>query len=203
MNVSRGCSACRMEPKITQLNLVTCARIIALTEGRAAGPYLRKYTGACYGTHTDAVARIYGERFPDDRIGLAACHLHDTLEDTPCTAARIWDRYETFGWSHDATPENVDLVITLVYELTDVFTKECCPGLNRVSRKKLEAQRLSRISLRAKNIKLCDIIDNSTDILANDPKFAVIYLAEKKEILNGMQDADPVLLERAAEATAS
>jgi hypothetical protein len=49
----------------------------------------------------------------------------------------------------------------------------------------------------AQTIKLCDLISNTRSIVAHDEKFAKVYLAEKRELLEVMTKADPRLRERA------
>ena len=45
----------------------------------------------------------------------------------------------------------------------------------------------------AKTIKLADLIDNSKSILEYDPKFAKVYMAEKKLLLEVLEDGDKSL----------
>src|SRR6185312_845648 len=77
-----------------------------------------------------------------------------------------------------------------VWDLTDVFTHEAFPYLNRSIRKQCEALRLHTISRTAQIVKCCDLIDNTKSIVAHDPGFAVKYLAEKREILKGFTKID-------------
>jgi hypothetical protein len=83
--------------------------------------------------------------------------------------------------------EGAEDVLSLVVELTDVYTKESFPDLNRKGRKTLEAMRLARVSSRAKRIKVADIEHNSKSIEMYDPKFAKVFLEEKKELLKYME----------------
>lgn len=129
----------------------------------------RKYTGEDYWYHCKNVAALV-EAADGDYAQVAAAWLHDTLEDTPVTYADI-DR--EFGKD----------VADLVVELTDVYTKKEFPFANRMVRKGWETERLSRVSDRAKTIKICDIADNTRDIVENDPKFSIIYLKEKAAML--------------------
>ena len=52
---------------------------------------------------------------------------------------------------------------TLIRELTDVFTKDQFPHVNREGRKNMEANRLSRISPEGQIINLLDRFDNLND----------------------------------------
>ena len=74
-------------------------------------------------------------------------------------------------------------ILSLVVELTDVYTKENFPDYNRKERKSLEALRLAYVSDEAKKIKLVDIEHNSESILKHDPKFSKVFLEEKKHLL--------------------
>lgn len=129
----------------------------------------RRYTGEPYFVHCESVARRVAMLTSSDAV-IAAAYLHDTIEDTVVTHR---DLCKFFG----------GYVATLVLELTDVFTPAKYPATNRAARKKLEADRLGKCSHDAKLIKRCDIADNTTSIVENDPKFAVIYLAEKAYLL--------------------
>ncbi len=115
-------------------------------------------------------------------------------------AETIRHRYTLFGFKTDTEAAIADAIVAIVVELTDIFTSADYPDLNRRERKEREAQRLSTISMRAKNIKLADMIDNSADIQKHDPKFAKTYLTEKVNILHGLRDAHLPLLQRAANA---
>lgn len=145
------------------------ARARAAAELAHAGQ-VRKYTGEPYVTHCIAVASEVVLRGGDDHQ-VAAALLHDTLEDTHLTPA---DLVADFGQD----------VADLVLELTDVYTSEAYPSWNRALRKAAEAERIRRISPRAKLVKLCDIRDNTKDIVANAPTgFAALYLREKARVL--------------------
>lgn len=158
----------------------------------------RKYSGEPYWTHTEAVADTIA-RIGGDDDSLQAAHLHDYREDV-VTALLNSGRFETLGYLetmyHFKFNEKVK---SLVSELTDVFTKERFPHLNRAKRKALEAERISRISNEAKTIKLADLIDNTKSITLNDPKFAETYLKEKAQLLKALVGGNPVLMLRAQE----
>lgn len=133
------------------------------------GNQVRKYTGEPYWRHCRAVAeRVAAEGGSEEMI--CAAWLHDCIEDTDTTYAQL---FEKFGAE----------ISGLVLELTDRFTTERYPTWNRAARKEAECARMSGISPNAKQIKLADIADNTKDIVANDPKFASIYLREKADML--------------------
>ena len=64
-------------------------------------------------------------------------------------------------------------------ELTDVYTTDAYPHLNRKARKELETARLATVSTEAKLIKLADIAENTSSIVERDPGFSRVYHAEK------------------------
>jgi hypothetical protein len=130
----------------------------------AHGPQKRKYTDEPYTNHTKRVAMLVHEAGGDPAT-IVAAHLHDTIEDTKTTRADI---EREFG------PE----VAALVDELTDKFTPQAHPDKNRRTRKKLEAERLGKISDKAKMVKRADVEDNTADILKHDPKFGKVYAEE-------------------------
>jgi len=141
----------------------------------------RKYTGEDYITHPNAVAAIVAATGADEAT-VAAAYLHDVLEDTD---ASYGDLRIEFG------PEVADLV----NEVTDVATY--ADG-NRATRKALDRAHLAKASPRAQTIKLADLIDNSTNIVERDPKFAKVYLKEKAALLEVLTAGDPGLRARAA-----
>jgi (p)ppGpp synthase/HD superfamily hydrolase len=132
----------------------------------------RKYTGDDYIVHPIAVAELVRERGGDENQIMAAL-LHDTIEDTDVFYGQL---HKEFG----------EDVAQLVLELTDVYTHEAYPRANRALRKVKEADRLAKVSDRAKLIKLCDMIDNTKTIVEHDPGFAEVYLKEKQELYTKM-----------------
>jgi (p)ppGpp synthase/HD superfamily hydrolase len=139
---------------------------------------LRKYTDDPYIIHPVAVADMVKDAGGDENMVNAAL-LHDVLEDTSVTHAEL----RAFLFQNFVAVDASD-ILNLVVELTDVFTKEDFPDLNRKARKTLEANRLGNVSDRAKQIKLMDIEHNSESIIEHDPKFAKVFLEEKKLLLD-------------------
>ncbi len=137
---------------------------------------LRKYTNEPYITHPGAVADLV-RTVPHTEAMIAAAWLHDTVEDTPCVIENV---VEEFG------PE----VAELVEWLTDVSTKE---DGNRAQRKAIDRAHTAKAPAAAKTIKLADLIDNSRSIIERDPKFARIYLEEKRLLLEVLKEGDPTL----------
>jgi hypothetical protein len=113
-------------------------------------------------------------------LEIALCH--DLLEDTHCDESALRQILNISGYNN----KEVNIIIHTVNELTDVYTAEDFPNLNRKERKKLEAHRLWTISYLAQTIKYADLIDNTRSIVEHDKTFAKVYLQEKKYILLGM-----------------
>ena len=145
----------------------------------------RKYTGEEYIQHPIAVALEVRKQFPDDSSMVCAALLHDVLEDTDVDHAQL--RVFLHQQCNSIAAERI---LKLVVELTDVYTKEAFPHLNRAHRKRLEAHRLSSVSYDAQCIKRADIADNSLTINDHDPKFAAVFNSEKALLLSLMQQKE-------------
>lgn len=124
----------------------------------------RKYTNAPYFTHLSEVAGLVGSIYPSP-VPICIAWLHDSMEDC--------------GITHE----------TLVLN----FNKEIADGVqllsdmeqgNRNQRKQLSRERLSRSPHWIQDIKICDMISNTSSIVQFDPKFAVKYLEEKRLMLD-------------------
>ena len=140
----------------------------------------RKYTKQPYEVHLKSVAHIVAT-VTDDEEMIAAAWLHDTVEDT---AATHYDIEQQFGKGvHD-----------LVYALTDISKQG---DGNRATRKGIDRTHLSGASVRAKSVKLADLIDNLRDICKHDAKFAKVYLQEMSALLEVLGEGDETLLRRA------
>jgi (p)ppGpp synthase/HD superfamily hydrolase len=129
----------------------------------------RKYTGAPYIVHPISVMATLQEHGVESPTELAAALLHDVVEDC---GVRLGDLEDQFG----------DRVMILVEDLTDQFTKQNYPHLNRAARKEREQERLARVSEPAARIKLADLIDNSRGMDPAD-KFTDVYLQEKAALV--------------------
>ena len=157
---------------------------------RLHGDQKRKYSGDPYVSHTFRVSDTVKENGGDEAMIYAAI-LHDVLEDTTTTESELLTEMMAI-----VEPGMAMNVIRLVNELTDIFTHESYPDLNRAGRKEMEAIRMGRISPRAQTIKYADLLDNGKDILLNDPKFAKVYLKEKEVILRYMNRGNKTLYQR-------
>lgn len=121
-------------------------------------------------------------------IEIALCH--DLFEDTKCTPFQLM----TFMMESGYSKTEAENTWTGVHELTDVYTPETFPELNRSYRKLLEAKRLAQISPLSQSVKYADLIDNTASIVKYDKGFAKKYLPEKIEILNSMRAGNIHLL---------
>ena len=152
---------------------------------QAHGEQKRKYSEEDYIEHPKRVAETV-RTVPHTREMICAAYLHDVVEDTPVSIEEIEKK---FGQK----------VALLVNELTDEYVKEKYPHLNRRKRKKKEVERQATISTEAKTIKLADVIDNTPDILRNDPDFARRYVPEMDALTEALEGGNPELFERARE----
>lgn len=130
---------------------------------------VRKYTGEPYIQHCRNVAKLVSGLGGSEQM-IAAAYLHDTIEDC---GVNVNDIRDEFG----------SVVLQLVIGLTDMYTKENYPDMNRELRKKNEAARYATESIEVQTIKLCDLIDNTSCIVKYDPEFAITYLREKADLL--------------------
>ena len=87
-------------------------------------------------------------------------------------------------------------IATLVSDLTDLSKPD---DGNRKVRKTIDRLHLAKASPMAKTIKLADLIDNAESIVQHDPKFAKVYMREKRLLLEVLQEGDPKLHARASE----
>lgn len=137
---------------------------------------VRKYTDEAYISHPFAVAGLVLS-VTDDSEMIAASLLHDVVEDTDATIEHI---FNGFG----------QRVSELVENLTD-------PSMpmdgNRAARRAIDREHTAGANPDAKTIKLADLIDNTRTIVALDPKFAKVYMAEKKLLLDVLKEGDSSL----------
>lgn len=156
---------------------------LGIASGFAAAAHInqkRKYTGEPYVNHCLDVMTTLGQ-FTNDLPSLSAAVLHDVLEDTPITSAQL---LHTFGLE----------ITNLVIEVTDVSRFE---DGNRKVRKEIDRQHLAKSSHRGASIKLADLISNTKSIVKHDHNFAVVYLREKKKLLEILKHGNTSLWELA------
>lgn len=156
-------------------------KAIEIAKNAHHGQY-RKYIKCDYFVHCEHVFNLVSQ-VTDDEDMLCAALLHDVVEDTNYTIDDIGDY---FGFE----------VAKLVDGLTDI--SERTDG-NRSKRKEIDRNHIARGCEKVKTIKLADLIDNSEDIIINDPKFAKVYIAEKKLLLDVLTEGNKKLYNRAKE----
>ena len=142
----------------------------------------RKYTNNPYFDHLAEVAGIIAtvDSSPET---IATAWLHDCREDQGVTGEEI---ERLFGM-------RVTVGVSL---LSDFETG------NRAQRKAASRARLANAPAWVQTIKCADLISNTSSIVQHDPDFAVLYLEEKRLLLDVLTEADPRLLEIARRLSA-
>ena len=149
----------------------------------------RKYTGNPYTDHLAEVAGIamsvgwHNPTIHPDKF-MAVCWLHDCVEDQGVELTEIEAR---FGFD----------VAVGVSGLSDMEAG------NRAERKAASRSRLALCSGWIQTIKCADLISNTASIVQHDPKFAAVYLEEKRLLLDVLTKADRRLHALAVAQTAS
>lgn len=154
----------------------------------------RKYTGNPYVDHLAEVAGIamtaWGSFAPccDGGVDLdqyiAVAWLHDCREDQGVTFEQLIARF------------NITVAVGVTF-LSDMETG------NRAERKAASRSRLADAPAWVQTIKCADLISNTSSIVKHDPKFAEVYLEEKRLLLDVLTRADPRLLAVAREQAAT
>lgn len=183
-------SECSRNEDMRESNERILAFVTTLAD-RCHGKQVRKYTAERYIGHPVRVMETVRDYHDDVRVWCAAL-LHDVLEDTPVLRDELKSELVRV-----LSPEDAECVMEWVVELTDVFTRERYPRINRRLRKEREAQRLATISREAQSIKYADIIDNVTDIVRLDADFARVFVREAKQMLTAMTAGHPALRAKA------
>jgi (p)ppGpp synthase/HD superfamily hydrolase len=159
--------------------LINKAKMLA---GKAHEGQMRKYSGMPYIVHPIEVATIVQSVDHTDEM-IAAALLHDVVEDTDYSFEDI---------ANEVSPK----VSELVKGLTDVSNPQ---DGNRKVRKAIDKDHLAEQNAEVQTIKLADVISNSQDIKANDPKFAKVYIEEMKALLKVLTKGDKTLYAKAEE----
>jgi len=128
----------------------------------------RKFSGLPYIVHPTEVANLVS-KFTNNPILVAASYLHDTIEDTETT-------YEILKLEFGKT------VADLVQELTSLSKEEI---KNAGGKAKYLTTKMMKMSKDALTIKLCDRLDNVSDVNASEG-FKERYYAETKYILDNL-----------------
>lgn len=146
----------------------------------------RKYTNNPYADHLAEVAGIVATvsgNHPDPLVTQAVAWLHDCIEDQSVSATSLM---EFFG-------SEVSAGVLMLSDLEQG---------NRAARKAASRQRLAAAPSWVQDIKVADLISNTSSIVMHDPKFATVYLEEKRLLLDVLTLANPDLLDIArAQAT--
>ena len=130
----------------------------------------RKYTGNAYTDHLGEVAGIVAS-VPHTEEMIAIAWLHDCVEDQGVT-----ERYLELRFGH--------IVAQGVMMLSDLEAG------NRAERKRLGRERLTKSPPEIQTIKYADLISNTSSIVQFDPKFAEVYLEERRLLLEVMDKGD-------------
>jgi len=130
----------------------------------------RKYTANPYADHLAEVAGIVATVERAD-AALAVAWLHDSMEDQGVTM------HQLTGLFGPAVAQGVLLLSDLEQG-------------NRAERKAASRARLAAAPGWVQTIKCADLISNTSSIVMHDPKFAVVYLEEKRLLLDVMTMAD-------------
>lgn len=150
------------------------------------GSQMRKYTDEPYWVHPLAVAELVDKFLDRDSFAIEIALGHDLLEDTECNGTELRSYLNSIGYSRDDRWK----IFRGVESLSDVYTHENYPTLNRAKRKNLEALRLREISATSQAVKCADLIDNTISIVQHDPGFGRKYLREKMKALDYMRDSN-------------
>lgn len=168
----------------------------ALAFARAAhGEQKRKYTGNPYIEHPIRVAQLVKEAGGTEEM-IAAAYLHDVVEDVPylnflaaAWSLEGWDLHDDETYKLLSERSNKLGCIEFMFNpqvasLVEMVTDVSVPSDgNRKARKQKDLEHLAQASPEGKTIKLADLIDNSRDIVKNDPDFAKVYMKEKTALL--------------------
>lgn len=135
---------------------------------------VRKYTGNAYVEHLAEVAGIVAtvaHKYDCAEEMIAVAWLHDVVEDRGVDWATL---VSEFGMK----------VASGVLALSDLEQG------NRAERKRLSRERLSKAVSEWQTVKYADLISNTKSIVEHDPKFAEVYLEEKRLLLDVMDKGD-------------
>jgi (p)ppGpp synthase/HD superfamily hydrolase len=165
---------CGIEPR--RRRLMSLAYEAMLFAREAHKSQRRKYTNNPYADHLAEVAGIVAtvqnqQRCVPPQTMIAVAWLHDSIEDQNITFTQL---DATFGFD----------VAHGVRCLSDLE-----PG-NRAERKAFSRTRLAEAPGWIQTIKCADLISNTSSIVEHDPKFAAVYLEEKRLLLDVMTKAD-------------
>lgn len=149
----------------------------------------RKYTNNPYTDHLAEVAGIVATavewQLIHPEVMIATAWLHDCMEDQGVTTEDLW---KFLVANQDISMTEMEAVVRGVFLLSDLEEG------NRAYRKRLSRERLSGAPGWVQTIKVADLISNTSSIVQHDPKFAEVYLEEKRLLLDVLTKADHRLL---------
>lgn len=151
----------------------------------------RKYTGNPYADHLAEVAGI---------VSTVSEFYHMVSAISVSTIVAT-------AWLHDCMEDH-----GITYnQLAELFGKTIADGVqwlsdmeegNRAERKRLSRERLAAAPAWVQSIKVADLISNTASIVQHDPRFARVYLEEKRMLLDVLTKASPELVEIARQQVA-
>ena len=141
---------------------------------------VRKFDNTPYIRHPLSVMGMMTE-FTDDPAVLAACVLHDTVED--CQDVTLEVIHERFG----------ELVAGYVFYATEKSNK--LDGIRKI-RKAIDRFHYSCGTSVSQDIKVLDMIDNVPSMFHVNKEFALRYVEEKISLLNVLNKCNPILKTR-------
>jgi len=130
--------------------------------------------------------RVACEAAPYAPLAFEIGICHDLLEDTETTSAQLLTKLVELNYEIYAATQITEAVVSL----TDVFTKNTFPFLNKKQRKKREAERLESISPVAQTIKYADLTDNINWMLVYDRKHLKNYLLKKHKLVTRLKSGN-------------
>ena len=125
-----------------------------------------------YTVHLGEVAGLIGTVITEP-IPRATAWLHDSIEDVGITYKQLVAK---FG----------ETIALGVYQLTNDKPE----GLNREKRKAIECDRAKEMFPWVQTVRYADILSNTTGCANAEPKFAKIYIPEKKELMKYLTKGD-------------
>lgn len=161
------------ETNVSRALLVDARKTMLFSREKHAGQK-RKYSGDPYSDHTDRVACAVSIHEFGSIALVNAGYCHDTIEDCDC--------------AFDDLVKVIGVAATkIVLEVTN--PKEGKEGLSRAERKTMDREHLAHASHGARIIKLCDRLDNLSEI-PEDSDFAGKYARESLLLLEVIGNTD-------------
>ena len=154
----------------------------------------RRKDGEYYPNHLMRVAER-AEQYVKYGYEIGLCH--DLIEDTNWTTKQLWEYLFSIGYD----PAEVEPICKAVHHLTEVYSSDNYPWLNREQRKRLEADRLFAIEDRdTVTVKYCDLLDNVGAAKNLTADFRKRYLEEKAHVIDGLDQGNHELYDEVKKA---